>query len=285
VTAPTERELFDQARTAEAENRHDDAVAAYGELVATFPSVAAHSTHGLYLARRGQHAEALVAFRASLAIEPTYADHYNAGNMLHALGDYAAALAEFDRSIALRADYAEAHVNRGIALFALGRLDDARASFDRGIATDPALVNAHRCQAILLEKLGDRDAAIGARTRVAELAPSAQTFIELASTLRQGLGPTVYWEPDGVEEQIVTAVERALALGGAPQQRAWAMAERVMRLQRIAHGRQASQRAGLPIDPASAIARYREAAAEAVAERPDDDWFADKLADATSLTG
>jgi hypothetical protein len=65
----------------------------------------------------------------------------------------------------------------------------------------------------------------------------------------------------------------------------------VLRLQRIAHGRQSARRGGVPTAPgaqtlvedAPAIQRYHTAADAAARAYPTDPWFADKLADAQLL--
>lgn len=277
------RAALQRAKRAEEAGAIDDAAAAYDELVAVDPmDLGAWSVRGLFLERQQRFAEAAESFRRSTKIKPTYCDHYNAGNMLHALARHDEALVEYDAAIACDPAQAEAWCNRGISLFALGRTDSARTSFDRAISLDGNLVNAYRCKAVLLQKSGDKG-AVAARRRVAELAPSAAAFIDLANALRHGLGPQVLWEPAGIEEQIIDAVERALEFPHDDRQRVWCLAERLVRLQRIAHGRQSARRAGISIDEAPAIVKYLQAAEAAVPQYPDDSWFAEKLGDAQLL--
>lgn len=277
------RAALERARQAEAAGAIDEAAAAYDELVAVDPEeVGAWSVRGLFLERQRRYVDAAESFRRSTRIKPTYCDHYNAGNMLQALGRNDEALVEYDAAIACDAAQAEAWCNRGISMFALGRTDQARTSFDRAIAIDVNLVNAYRCKAVLLQKLNDKG-AVAARRRVCELAPSAAAYIDLANALRHNLGPQILSEPAGIEEQIVDAVERALAYPCDDKQRVWSLAERLVRLQRIAHGRQSARRAGLPVDEAPAIVRYLEAAEASAPLYPDDEWFAEKLGDAQLL--
>jgi tetratricopeptide (TPR) repeat protein len=278
------RAAYERAKRAEAAGALDEAAAAFDELVAVDPNdIGAWSVRGLFLERRGRFAEACESFRRSTGIRPTYADHYNAGNMLHALARNDEALVEYDAAVRCDPDQAEGWCNRGIALFALGRDDEARTSFDRAISLDDKLVNAYRCKAVLLQKLGDKGAA-AARRKVTELAPSAAAFIDLANALRHGLGNTILWEPGGLEEQIVAACERALEHPCDPKQSIWCWAEALLRLQRIAHGRQSARRAGIAVEDAPAINRFLGAAERACALYPRDGWFADKLADAQLLS-
>jgi len=278
-----------RAAQAETHGALGDAAAALDEALALGPDdLAVLSARGLFLGRTGQFAEAVKMFRRATSIRPSYGDHYNAGNMLYALGRTIDALVEFDAALALESHHSEGWCNRGIALFSAGRHDEARTSFDRAIAladraTLEATVNAYRCKATLLQKLGEKPAAVAARRKVTELAPSAAAFIDLANALRDGLGPQILWEPKGVEEQIVDACERALGLPCDAKQHVWCWAEKLLRLQRIAHGRQSARHAGQPIEDAPAIVRYAEAAEVAVGHYPKDKWFSDMLDDAQLL--
>jgi tetratricopeptide (TPR) repeat protein len=277
------RELIARAREAETAGDLATASAAFDELVAIdSESVGAWSARGLFLERCRRFAEAAESFRRSTRIRPSYCDHYNAGNMLHALGNNNEALVEFEAALACDPNQAQAWCNRGIALFKLGRPDEARTSFDRAIALDPKLVNAYHCKAVLLEQLGDPVTAL--REQLAELDPRPQRLVDLAVSLGKGINKIIYWEPGGIEERIVDIVERALAKDCPDPPRTWCWAEKLLRLQRIAHGRQSARRAGLNIDEQSAIARYLAAAESARTLYPEDPWFAEKLADARDLS-
>jgi tetratricopeptide (TPR) repeat protein len=278
------RAVLERATEAERAGALDEASALYDELVRIDAGeIGAWSLRGLFLERQRRFGEACESFRRSTAIQPTYTDHYNAGNMLIALGRHDEALVEFDAAMRLDPNQAEGWCNRGICLAALGRPDEARTSFDRAIALNDRLVNAYHCKAILLQKQGDKPAAVAARKKVVELAPSAAAYIDLANALRDGLGPQIFWEPGAIEEQIVDAVERALSFPCDRKQAVWSWAEKLVRLQRIAHGRQSARRAGIPIEDGPAIMRYHQAAETAGALYPDDAWFAEKVADAQLL--
>ena len=258
----------------------------WDELVAAKPDAyQAWSARGLCLEKLQRWDDALAAFRRSTALVPNYPDHYNAATMLLNLGRDAEALGELDASLALDETYAEAWCNRGIALTKLGRIDEAAASFERAQKADATLANAFRCHAILQHQRGDREGAVPLRARVAELEPqSASAQLEYAQAVADAHDDRyVHWEPGSVEEQIVEIVDRALALGCTPEQRRFAWAEKLRRLQRIAHGRQATSRAGLAVDATSAIASYRAAAEAAMQLYPDDDYFTERLADSRSL--
>ncbi len=273
-----------RAREAEIVGALPEAVLAYDEAIRLDPDdVGVYSAKGLFLGRRGRIPEAVEMFRRSTELKPTYVDHYNTGNMLHALGRNDEAFVEFDAAVAIDPSQTEGWCNRGVALYALGRSDEAKTSFDRAIALDDRSVNAYHCKAILMQKTGDKAAAVSARRKVTELAPSAAAYIDLANALRDGLGPQILWEPKGVEEQIVEALDAALSMPCDKRQHVWCWAEKLLRLQRIAHGRQSARRAGAPIEDGPAILRYYEATQLAVGMYPEDTWMAEKCDDAQLL--
>ncbi|MEO8705888.1 MAG: tetratricopeptide repeat protein [Kofleriaceae bacterium] len=277
------RAALERAQQAEAAGDHAGAAASFDELVTVDPEDCnAWSVRGLFLERQRRFTDACESFRRSTVIKPSYCDHYNAGNMLHALARNDEALVEYDAALACDPKQAEGWCNRGIALFALGKTDEARTSFDRAIGLDDKLTNAYHCKAVLLQKLGDKG-AITLRRKLIELAPSAAAYIDLANALRNGLGHVILWEPGGIEEQIVDALEHALELPCEPKQKVWCWAERLVRLQRIAHGRQAARRAGVPVEEAAAIDRFHATAEAGARQYPADQWFADMLTDAQVL--
>jgi tetratricopeptide (TPR) repeat protein len=273
-----------RAREAEIVGALPEAAQAYDEAIRHDPGdIGTYSAKGLFLGRQGRFLEAVDLFRRSTSLRPSYVDHYNTGNMLHALGRNDEAYVEFDAAVAIEPHQAQGWCNRGIALYALGRSDEARTSFDRAIALDDKLVNAYHCKGILAQKTGDKSAAVAARRKVTELAPSAAAYIDLANALRDGLGNQILWEPKGIEEQIVDALEAALALPCDAKQHVWCWAEKLLRLQRIAHGRQSARRAGIPIEDGPAILRYCDAAEQAFDLYPGDKWMEEKLGDAQLL--
>lgn len=284
---PDVRAISERASAAEKAGDHEAALAAWDELVAAFPGeLGGWSARGRFLERRGRFEDALASFRRSVAIRPTYPDHYNAATMLLQLGRLDEALGELDASIACNAQYAPAWCNRGIVLTRLERREDARASFERAEAVDDRLANAFRCHAILLQSLGELDGVARKRKRVSELEPNnAGAHLDYARALGDAHDDQqIHWEPDGVEALIVAAIDAALALGVGERQLPWAWAEKVRRLQRIAHGRQSARRAGLAnVDDAGAIARYAEAAGAAVQRFPGDAWFQARADDAREL--
>jgi len=283
---PDVHPYIDRAQAAMEADDFDAELRVWDELVAKFPDAyGAWSARGLCLEKLRRWDDALAAFRRSTKIHPNYPDHYNAATMLLNLGRDAEALEELDASLALDETYAEAWCNRGIALTKLGRPEEAATSFERAQKADPELSNAYRCHAILLGQMGERDRAAKLRARVAELEPeSSSAHLEYAQALADAHDDHyVHWEPGGIEDQIVEILDRALALPCNSDQHRYAWAEKLRRLQRIAHGRQATRRAGLAVDDAPAIARFRKDAEEAVKLFDGDQYFADKLLDAKSL--
>jgi tetratricopeptide (TPR) repeat protein len=211
--------------------------------------IAKLSSEGLTHAAAGDFERALTAFRASIELAPTMCDHYNAGNMLLALNRPAEACDAFDHALACDDSYAEAWCNRGIALFRLEKGDLAIASFERALALAPTLDNARHCRATaLVEGAAARKKARGEQDRYVDAAPG------------------------GFEDQMLEPLERALELGLASSNLArWAWAERLIRLERVAH------------TSGRTLARYLAAAEEAARKYADDPWFREKAEDAREL--
>lgn len=153
--------------------RFDQAIAAYREVIAIYPSLAEiHCNLGAALSDAGRLDEAIAAYRKAIALKPQIAEiHYNMGVALADKGMLPEAIAAYRQAIVLRPEFPQALNNLGNALRDNGQLDDAIAAFEKVVAILPAnadslfnLANAYRDQ-------GRLDEAIAAFRQALALAP------------------------------------------------------------------------------------------------------------------
>lgn len=106
------------AASAYAAGRYDEAAAAYARLAASTGEPAALANLGAALAAAGAYPQAISAFAAAASRETDpqrrAADWFNAGNAALRSGDYAQAIALYDRAIAAH-DAADIRYNRALA--------------------------------------------------------------------------------------------------------------------------------------------------------------------------
>jgi tetratricopeptide (TPR) repeat protein len=129
------------ARAAECDDdpaRWDEAIEAYGRVVAIDPTyAAAWNNLGLLLHRIGRYGEARAAYEASLAHDPHCCESaYNLGSLDEDEGRPDDAIAHYRRALALSPDYADAHFNLAAALARSGHPEDAVAHWQRYLALD-----------------------------------------------------------------------------------------------------------------------------------------------------
>jgi tetratricopeptide (TPR) repeat protein/glycosyltransferase involved in cell wall biosynthesis len=201
-------ERFDRAVTHHLAGRANDAIAAYREVLALDPTLAAAMNNlGALLASTGQRTEALGLFQRAVATDPTYAEARNnlgialasAGRHADAIEHFIAAVTQepgrsvwwnnlgnscvecfrfdqaldaYDRAIAIDAASADVWSNRGLALRGLRRADDAIASFQRALSVDPRFANALVNLGIVLKEQKRSDEAIAAFERARTLRPN-----------------------------------------------------------------------------------------------------------------
>ncbi|HTW83098.1 MAG TPA: tetratricopeptide repeat protein [Candidatus Sulfotelmatobacter sp.] len=128
ASAPNDVTLrFDRARCIEALGREDDALRAYGEVLALEPA----------------HVRAMNAF----------------GVLLLGSGDREAAESVFAHAAACHPDDASSHANLAFTLARRGELASARAHYEAALRAEPRLALAHHGLATVLERLGEDAAA------------------------------------------------------------------------------------------------------------------------------
>ena len=150
------RSLYAQAVGHHQAGRLDEAVAAYRQLLALKPELAAaHYNLGNALWGQGRPEEAEASYRRALVLEPGLASaHNNLGLVLYEQGKLDDAVACYRKALALEPDYPEALSNLGAALCRRGALDEGEASIRRALAVKPGFAGALENLGALLKDQG-----------------------------------------------------------------------------------------------------------------------------------
>lgn len=164
---------FNRGNALQALARHEEAIAAYDQLLAIDANDAeALSNRAVSLAALGRHAEALASCEAALALRPDYAGALNnRGNALAALGRLDEAMESLDRSLALRPGNAPALASRALVLQRIGRHEEAVASFDAALLLRPDDAASLCDRGNALQALGRHAEALASYERALALSP------------------------------------------------------------------------------------------------------------------
>jgi protein O-GlcNAc transferase len=133
------RALMQHAQIQLAQERHDEAFAAFGEALARNSAIPeAHANRGAILMLRKRYGEALDCFDAALRLRPDFAPALcNRGNALQELNRLSEALAAYDAALRLQATDAEFLASRANCLFRMRRHDEALADLDAALTLQP----------------------------------------------------------------------------------------------------------------------------------------------------
>ena len=198
---------FDHALGLHRAGRHDEALEAYGKVLAADPKhVEAMTYAGVVLLEQGKTQEAAEALQQAVALAPRGAAtnaylanalqvlgrlqdaevHYrqsleaapddartlnNFGVLLRRSDRLEEAEASFRRAVEVRADYADALNNHGDVLMALGRHGEALEAVARALQHNPRDPRAHHARGRCLKALGRPEAAVSAYQEALVLAP------------------------------------------------------------------------------------------------------------------
>jgi predicted O-linked N-acetylglucosamine transferase (SPINDLY family) len=196
-----------------AQQRQDEALACYDELIASKPDFAnAHFNRGNLLLRLKRFAEAIGSYDTVIAINPQHVDALNSkGEALHYLGRFTdaitcydgilsvrpahlpalvnrgaaykdlrqskAAIADFDLALAITPDNTAALINRGQTLLVLGRVGEALESFDRALSVNPDLELAWLGRARILVLTKNVTEALAACQRALAIQPNSASAL------------------------------------------------------------------------------------------------------------
>lgn len=160
-----------------------------------WPSADTHYTLGNVLAAQNRFEEAVAAYREALALNPQNPmAHNNMGRALFRLGRHAEAAAQLREALRLRQDLVEVHYNLGVLHGAQHQLEEAAACFRETLRLRPDSVEAHSALGNTLGQMGRYDEAIACYRQALRLRPDN---IDVLCNLGQYLV-----KQDGIEEAI-----------------------------------------------------------------------------------
>lgn len=173
--------LYAEARRLHQQERLDDALALYTQVIAGNPGHGgAMHMLGLIAYQIGRTDTAVDLLSQAAVLDPLVgAVHSNLGLALMARGRMAAAEVSLRRALLL-SPQAETHASLGQLLLQQGKLEDAATNFRAALARDAALADAHAGLGESLWKLGRAREAEAAYEKAAELSPRSESAPNLA---------------------------------------------------------------------------------------------------------
>ena len=144
------------------QGKHDEAIAAYREVLESEPdNASAFSNMGFLLANQGQTAEAVACYRRALEIDSGNAvANLNLGAILARGGDDDGAIDHLNRALEAEPDNISAHRILGLVLIRQGHVGLAIPHLERVVAAQPDKGNLRRQLAMAHIRLGHDDQAI-----------------------------------------------------------------------------------------------------------------------------
>lgn len=140
------RKYCEEGRLRAEENRHDEAITAYGRSIRIDPSVEAYSGRSAAYAASGRDGDALADMNRAILLSPRYAPAYmGRGNIYFKKAEYGKAIKDYRTAIRLDPGRPDYYFNTGLAHSRLGQHEDARAMYEKSVSIDhdyyPALYN------------------------------------------------------------------------------------------------------------------------------------------------
>lgn len=178
---------FAEATTAAQNGRHDDAIAAYKEMIATVPACyECWLNLGIEYAATKRYEDGERAYRKALEIKPDSADAYRGladiYNSQRRYGEASTAMDEAARlSAATGAPVAwETVFNRGIIAWNAGKIDEALAHFQETVRVNPSYADAHYFLAMAWLNQGQLAKAVASAEEYLKRAPAGTHAKEAA---------------------------------------------------------------------------------------------------------
>lgn len=202
---PTADAYFLLGNVLAAQNRFEEAVAAYHEALTFNPqNPMVHNNMGRALFRLGRHAEAAAQLREALRLRPDLVEvRFNLGVLHGELHQLKEAAACFRETLRLRPDSVEAHGALGNTLGQMGRYDEAIASYRQALRLRPDGVDVLCTLGQYLVKQDRFDEAIACFRRALAVRPDhADAYVYLGNTFSN----------QGLVEQAASAYNRSLEL-------------------------------------------------------------------------
>lgn len=196
---------FEHAKALHNEDRLDDAVNAYLQLLQSEPeNFKAHNNLGTVYEDQDKFADAVGCYRRALEINPDAAPvHYNLGHALQRQSQFEAAIDAYQAVLALRPDSPSAYYNIGHAHHDLGDLAAAERAYRKAIEGDPELYRAHSNLGTVLFDQSRLPEAAAEYSRAIEIKPnSAPDHYNLGRV----------WEVQGKFEDAAEAFRESLGI-------------------------------------------------------------------------
>ena len=159
-------------------------------LAVTENNFVAEDNLGGALTLEGKEEEAYPHFEAAARINPRDPlSHGNLGTYFQTHNRMRDAVAQYEAAVQLTSDsalLAQTYANLGAADRALGEDDAAHQNFDQSLRFNPTQYNAWLGLGLLAQQQGKLDEAVSDLSRSLAVRPTAQGYLELGHTLKQG---------------------------------------------------------------------------------------------------
>jgi len=163
------KKYFEQAKKFEDEQKWDESIAMYKELISINPpsSITAYSEIGAILAKQGKWEQAINAFKRALEYNEKAGFKQGMANINHNIGlaflekgKMDEAVKYFNETLRLNPNYSLAYYNMGNISNKLGKLNEASANYKKALELNPDLAEAHHNLGLVLRSQGRLDEAI-----------------------------------------------------------------------------------------------------------------------------
>lgn len=172
--------------------KHDEAIAAYDEVIGWDPEFADYYFERAGLRRKvGWYEGAFEDYERAVSLSPPFFElHVNRADMLRELGDDDAALRDLDYALELEPDQVDSLANRADILLAQGQASRAGADIEHGLSLQPGNPHLLAAQAALLADSGDEDGAWATYTAALREDPGFAAAWANRAVLAYSLGRT-----------------------------------------------------------------------------------------------
>lgn len=169
--------------------RHDDAIAAFKEVLAKVPTCAdCYYNLGVAYTAKQQYADAEAAFKRVIELKPDSADAYtglaniyNAQKKFDLAAEASAKAAQFAGN--QPGGGAEAAYNQGVIFFNAGKFAEAKVQFEAAAKADPNMAMAHYQLGMTALNLGDFALAVNSLEAYLKLEPNGPKAAEVKASL------------------------------------------------------------------------------------------------------
>ena len=149
----TDKNLINKAHNFLQENRTNDAIQIYKELLIKYPSDCDLMRYlALSYVQNGEIEKAIVTFNSALSFKDDSIIHMNLANVYKSNGNIEKAIAHYQKAIEITPKYAKAQNNLASLYASIGDYPNALRSYRDALHSDPSFILAHLNLGILLFK-------------------------------------------------------------------------------------------------------------------------------------